>query len=97
MSGQQERDQRKALLLRNQQQRLDLAASHRHWLEATSAYRSRLANAETPAFMGDGRQRGNGYLVSTPSALFNPLGQTRPRHLEHLADGQGILRQSASR
>ena len=37
MSGQQERDQRKALLLRQiQQQRLDLAASHRHWLEATS-------------------------------------------------------------
>ncbi|MCU6321195.1 YqjK-like family protein, partial [Klebsiella aerogenes] len=37
MSGQQERDQRKALLLRQiQQQRLDLAASHRHWLETTS-------------------------------------------------------------
>ena len=42
----------------------------------------------TPAFMGDGRQRRNGYLVSAPSALFDPLGQTRPRYLEHLADGQ---------
>ncbi len=88
MSGQQERDQRKALLLRKSSnsgwiwpQPSSLAGSH-------LAYRSRLANAETPAFMGDGRQRGNGYLVSTPSALFNPLGQTRPRHLEHLADGQ---------
>ena len=34
---QQERERQKALLLRLiQQQRLDLSASHRHWLEATA-------------------------------------------------------------
>ncbi len=37
MSSRQELDQRKAQLLRQiQQQRLDLAASHRHWLQATA-------------------------------------------------------------
>ena len=34
---QQERERQKALLLRLiQQQRLDLSASHRHWIEATA-------------------------------------------------------------
>lgn len=39
MSGKVERAQRKAQLLREiQQQRLDLSASRRDWLDATSAY-----------------------------------------------------------
>lgn len=39
MSQRQEREERKAILLRQiQQQRLDLSASRRDWLEATQTY-----------------------------------------------------------
>ena len=55
---QQERERQKALLLRLiQQQRLDLSASHRHWLEATAPIDrgwNTLLNLRSWAMVGSG-------------------------------------------
>ncbi|STW71842.1 inner membrane protein YqjK [Klebsiella michiganensis] len=85
---QQERERQKALLLRLiQQQRLDLSASHRHWIEATAPIDRGWNTFPQSAFMGNGRQRHRGNMVRSPSALFDALGKAQPRYLEHLADG----------
>ncbi len=58
MSSKGEREKRKALLLSQiQQQRLDLSASRRDWLETTGAYDngSRLEYGVKPALLGAGR------------------------------------------
>ena len=85
---QQERERQKALLLRLiQQQRLDLSASHRHWIEATAPIDrgwNTFLNLRSWAMVGSG-------IVAIWSVrhprLFDALGKAQPRYLEHLADG----------
>lgn len=57
MSSKVERERRKAQLLSQiQQQRLDLSASRREWLEATERLRSSLEYAVESALTGAGWQ-----------------------------------------
>ncbi|BDZ88219.1 hypothetical protein VEE68_26660 [Escherichia coli] len=57
MSSKVERERRKAQLLSQiQQQRLDLSASRREWLEATGRLRSSLEYAAKSALLGAGWQ-----------------------------------------
>ncbi len=64
MSDKAERQKRKAYLLSQiQQQRLDLSASRRDWVEATH----RFDRGWKPALMGAGRQQRDGDLVGSAS------------------------------
>ena len=84
---QQERERQKALLLRLiQQQRLDLSASHRHWLEATAPIDrgwNTLLNLRSWAMVGSGLVA----IWSVRHPRFLMRWATQPRYLEHLADG----------
>lgn len=98
MSGQQEHDQRKALLLRQiQQQRLDLAASHRHWLEATSPIDR---GWQTPKHLRSWAMVGSGVMaiwsVRHPRFLIR-WGKRGLGIWSTWRMVKGILRQSASR
>ena len=69
MSSKQQREQQKTLLLRQiQQQRLDLIASRRDWLEATAPF-----DRGWQTLLGNGRQRYHGSMVRSPPALLTAL------------------------
>ncbi|VFS60271.1 Uncharacterised protein [Kluyvera cryocrescens] len=89
MSPRQSRDERKAILLREiQQQRLDLIATRRDWLEATGVYDrgwSKLVSLRSWAIVASSAMA----VVSLRHPRFSgALGSSRAGYLEYLAHGQ---------
>ncbi len=88
MSSKVERERRKAQLLSQiQQQRLDLSASRREWLETTGAYDRRwnmLLSLRSWALVGSSVMAI--WTIRHPNML-GPLGQTRFWRMERLASG----------
>lgn len=88
MSSKVERERRKAQLLSQiQQQRLDLSASRREWLETTGAYDRRwnmLLSLRSWALVGSSVMAI--WTIRHPEYA-GPLGQTRFWRMERLASG----------
>ena len=87
MSSKVERERRKAQLLSQiQQQRLDLSASRREWLETTGAYDRRwnmLLSLRSWALVGSSVMRSGRFAI----LICWSLGQTRFWRMERLASG----------
>ncbi len=88
MSSKGEREKRKALLLSQiQQQRLDLSASRRDWLETTGAYDrgwNTVLSLRSWALVGSSVMAI--WTIRHPN--IGTLGETRPGYLERLAPGK---------
>ena len=77
MSDKAEREKRKAFLLSQiQQQRLDLSASRRDWIDATRRF-DRGWNTFLSLRLGSGWQQCDGNLDDPSSEYADPLGPTR--------------------
>lgn len=87
MNGRQERERQKAQLLRQiQQQRLELSACRRHWLDATAPLDRgwhTLLSLRSWLMVGSGLMA----VWSVRHPHFNALDQTRTGFMEYLAAG----------